>query len=537
MVLWYDNPMITFDSLTLKAWIEENREFLTGARIQKIQQPTRKDFVLSIRYGGQTKKLYININPQFHHVCFMLKENEEKRMIEIPQKPPMFCMLLRKYLENAVISKVNQPPYERILEFYIETFNELSEKIYLCLAVELMGKHSNVVLYNDDTNIILGCAHNVGAEKSREREMAGTLPYVYPPKQLKNDILTYNGEINYKTLSKDFYWFSAAFAALVQGFPIEQLRDFVSLKNISPAISKDYSEFSLFSELLQESIPQNSVNEMIDNYYSHYQAKDKFKTLKSHLYSLASTKLKKVQNSIEKMHAQIAEIENSDRYRLFGDLIMANLYSLKDFAPSITVFDYENNRDITIELDPAKTLKDNANHFYKLYNKSKTKKSKLTGLLEEAEINQKYLQEVIYSIESSSDITNLLEINSELAPETTGKGKSKNASLPEETELEGFKVYIGKNNRQNDYIVSKLAKDDDYWFHTKDCPGSHVLLKCPAPTDRLIFECAKIAKKYSSSSASSKIGVIYTKRKNLKKPPAANLGYVTYKNEKEIIVD
>ncbi|MBO5435511.1 NFACT family protein, partial [bacterium] len=190
--------MITFDSLTLKAWIEENRTFLTGARIQKIQQPTRKDFVLTIRSNGETRKLYININPQFHHLCFMNKENEAKRLIEIPQKPPMFCMLLRKYLENAVISKVNQPPNERILEFYIETYNELSEKIYLCLAIELMGKHSNVVLYSDDTNVIIGCAHNVGAEKSREREMAGTLPYVYPPKQIKTDILSYNGEINFE---------------------------------------------------------------------------------------------------------------------------------------------------------------------------------------------------------------------------------------------------------------------------------------------------------------------------------------------------
>ena len=157
--------MINFDSLTLKIWLDANKEFLEGARIQKIQQPTRRDFVFSVRGKGITKKLYININPQYFHVCFMSKENEDKRLIEIPQKPPMFCMLLRKYLENAVISKVEQPLYERILEFYIETYNELSEKIYLCLAIELMGKYSNVILYNYDTNIILGCAHNVGAEK------------------------------------------------------------------------------------------------------------------------------------------------------------------------------------------------------------------------------------------------------------------------------------------------------------------------------------------------------------------------------------
>ena len=528
--------MITFDSLTLKAWIEENKEFLTGARIQKIQQPTRKDFVLSIRSGGQTKKLYININPQFHHVCFMSKENEEKRMIEIPQKPPMFCMLLRKYLENAVISKVNQPPYERILEFYIETFNELSEKIYLCLAVELMGKHSNVVLYNDDTNIILGCAHNVGAEKSREREMAGTLPYVYPPKQLKNDILAYNGEIDYKTISKDFYWFSTAFAAQVQDCTIEQLRNFVLLKNLSPSISKDYSEFSLFSELLPDAEMQKSVNSMLDNYYTFYQAKEKFKNLKSHLLTLASVRLNKLENSIEKMKMQLQDIQNSDKYRLWGDLIMANLYNLKDFVSEVTVFDYENNSDLTITLDPVKTLKANANKFYKLYNKSKTKKSKLSELCEQAAAEAAYLHEVIYTIESSTDIMNLLEISEELEPENHSKGKLKKAVEPEMLTLGEYKVYIGKNNRQNDYIVSKLAKDEDYWFHTKDCAGSHVLLKCSNPSDELILECAKLAKRYSSGSETSKVGVIYTKRKYLKKPPAANPGYVTYRNEKEIVV-
>ena len=140
--------MISFDSLTLKIWLEQNKEYLTDARVQKIQQPTRRDFIFSLRNRGETKKLYININPQYYHVCFMNKENEERRLITIPAQPPMFCMLLRKYLENAKIKRVNQPEFERILEFYIETYNELSEKIYLCLAIELMGKHSNIILYN-----------------------------------------------------------------------------------------------------------------------------------------------------------------------------------------------------------------------------------------------------------------------------------------------------------------------------------------------------------------------------------------------------
>ena len=138
--------MITFDSLTLKAFVEEQNSFITGARINKIQQPTRREFIFTLRNNAETRQFYVNINPQFYHLCFMSKENAEKRFIEIPQKPPMFCMLLRKYLGNSRITQINQPENERILEFFIETYNELGDKVFLCLAFELMGKHSNVIL-------------------------------------------------------------------------------------------------------------------------------------------------------------------------------------------------------------------------------------------------------------------------------------------------------------------------------------------------------------------------------------------------------
>ncbi|MEI8128640.1 MAG: NFACT family protein, partial [bacterium] len=167
-------PRKNFDFQLLKLFLDENIDFLKGARFQKIQQPTRQEFIFTLRNSRGNRKFYVNINPKFFHLCFISEANEKKRFIEIPKKPPMFCMLLRKYLEGAKVAKVCQPENERILEFYFETYNELSEKIYLCLAIELMGKHSNVVLYNYDTNVIIGCAHNVGAEKSSVREMMGS---------------------------------------------------------------------------------------------------------------------------------------------------------------------------------------------------------------------------------------------------------------------------------------------------------------------------------------------------------------------------
>ncbi len=473
--------MITFDSKTLKLWLNENSDFLSGSRIQKIQQPTRRDFVFSIRNKGVTKKLYININPQYFHTCFMDKENEAKRLIEIPQKPPMFCMLLRKYLENSLIAKVEQPEYERILELYIETYNELSEKIYLCLAIELMGKYSNVILYNYDTNIILGCAHNVGAEKSREREMAGGLPYVYPAGRPEN-------------------WYACE----------------NSLSNYSGS----------------------SINNFIDNYYAEAIYKDKFERLKEQLKQIVSSKLKKDKNSLKKMRYKLEKEINSDRYRLYGDLIMANLYNFSDYSKFIDAYDYENEKNIKIELDETKTLKENANNFYKLYNKGKNAIAKITDLTAQLNIQIQYYEQILYSLDIAESVNDLSSIKSEIEPDTSNSKKERRKASfePMALEIEGYKVFVGRNNRQNDYIVSKLSKDDDLWFHTKDCAGSHVLLKCDNPSNELILKCASLAKQYSKASKSTKVGVIYTRRKYLKKPPASNPGYVTYKNEREIIL-
>jgi len=530
--------MIAFDSLTLKAFIEEQKEFFEGARIYKIQQPTRRELLFSLRNHGQTRQFYINITPQYHHLCFASKENLEKRVIDIPQKPPMFCMLLRKYLGNSRIARINQPNYERILEFYIESYNELGDKIFLCLAIELMGKHSNIILYNYDTNIILGCAHNVGADKSRERELYGGLAYIYPPKQKKIDILDYNGEVVFENLSNEFYWFSKSFAQLCTGKSIDQLKKYTALVDVKPCISKDFSKYCLYSGLISESIPYETVNDMIDDYYSYYIALEKFKQLKTHYLSLINQRLKKVTKTLEQMEYQELKNLEADKYRLWADLIMVNLYNLKDYSKSISVYDYENDKNITIALDELKTLKENANKFYKLYNKAKTSSLKLVELTQDLKQKKLYLERVLYSITIAETINDLFDISEEVTEKKSTEKSSKSSLEPIRLDFEdGTIIYIGKNNKQNDYIISKLASEDDLWFHTKDCAGSHVLLKTHNLSDELILKCANLAKYYSSARDSSKIGVIYTKRKYIRKPPKSNLGYVTYKNEKEIVID
>ncbi len=480
--------MITFDYIMLNAFIEEQNDFFLGARINKIQQPTRKELILSLRNNGDTRQFYVNIDPKFYHLSFMSKENESKRLIEIPQKPPMFCMLLRKYLNNSRIAKINQPKEERILEIYFETYNEIGDKIYLCLAIELMGKYSNIILYNCDTDIILGCAHNVGSDKSQVREVYGTIPYTYPP-------------------SHDDTKF----------------------------IQERYGFLFSFKDKIY---PEDCANSVIDSYYANLTEKNKLKIIKNNYTNIVKANLKKVEKSLKEMEYQRQKKYDADKYRLWGDLIMANLYNLKDSSKSVKVFDYESNRDIIIDLNETKSLKDNANIFYKKYNKSKTANSKLLELIETSIYKKDYLQNLLYSIERSETILELNDLKDEIETDKPAAKYNKSSIEPLKINLEyETRIYIGKNNKQNDYIVSKLAEEDDLWFHTKDYPGSHVLLKTQNLTNDLIIKCAKLAKENSSAFNSSKVGVIYTKRKYLRKPPKANLGYVTYRNEKEIIID
>ena len=509
-------PLINIDFLTLKAFLTENIDFIIGSRMQKIQQPTRRDFIFTLRNNGETRKLYININPQIYHLCFMSKENEEKRNIQIPNKPPMFCMQLRKYLDGARISDALTVENERILELHFEAYDELSQRRLLCLSIELMGKHSNIILYDKETSIIIGCAHNVGSEKSRYRELQGGLKYIYPPAN-SGDNLSNELKLQFQRLSQ------------------EQIREYLTKSTYNPAIKND--RYTLFEELLPDSVTQNSVNEMLDNYYSVIQEEINLKTEKNKLIEIVNSKLKKTSNSISKISSLLQKRDNTEKYKLWADIITANLYLKNDYKKSIELFDYVNNANITIELDETKTLNENAQRYYRLYNKSKTTKEKSLDMLSGLNIEREYLENVLYSINSSKKLSELDEIKTELGIDENKK-KKEEKPVVEKIRIQGFDIYIGKNNKQNDYIVSKLAKDEDIWFHTRLCAGSHVLLKTNGvePDKKIIFECCKLAREYSSASQPSKVGVIYTRGKYLRKPPAAPLGYVTYKNEKEVLI-
>ena len=478
--------MQNIDYITLQKFFEENIDFFIGARLQKIQQPTRRDFIFQLRNNGKSRKFYININPQFYHLTFINKKNEDRRGLNIPKQPPMFCMLLRKYLEGCKISDACTIDGERILELHFETMDEFSQKRSLCLCVELMGKHSNVILYDRETKVIIGCAHNVGPEKSRYRELHGGATYIYPPVGTNN----FTGTPLYKILEGNI-----------------------------------------------------SLAEKLDNYFASIQEGVNILNSKAQLRDVIYPKLKRVKNSIDKISQLLKKRDKTDDYKLYGELLTANLYQKKDFSKNIEVLNYYTGENIIIELDETKTLNENAQRYYKLYTKSKTTKEKSQQMLADLGIEREYLENVLYSIERAEGIKELEEIKDELG---ISKSIARPNNLPQgareqqllKFNINDFEVYVGKNNKQNDFIISKLSKDEDYWFHTRLCAGSHVLLKVREiePDETTLFECCKLARNFSSATQPSKVGVIYTKRKFIKKPPKAPLGYVIYKNEKEVLI-
>lgn len=562
--------MLNIDSLLLDAFYKENKDFFENARVQKIQQPTRREIILHLRNKSESRKLYININPNFYHLCFMSKKNEQRRNISIPKQPPMFCMLLRKHMEGAKILKVQKPDFERILELTFENYNELGDRIEECLSIELMGKHSNIVLYNTDNNIILGCAHNIGEEKSRERELAGGLPYIYPPKQNKRNLLKTRFELFEKCLLKSSDNIKKTISANYFSLSQAVIEEICSLKEISPeksanqttekerqilfielhellsnthysyTVSSDYKKFSCISKL---DIKYSNINEMIDDYFSFHLEQSSVKSLKNLLKAKIDKELKKLKNTYSNQKKQLEKSDKLEIYKLKGNLLTANAYMLKSGEKTVSLKDFETGSLVDIELDENKTPIENAQRYFTLYNKYKKAIQIALEMSEKTKVEIDYYNQLLYDVEISTSVDELEQIKFEIVQEDEVASKKKKDETMKITKLEvdGSLVYIGKNNKQNDYLYSKISSPEDIWFHTLNTPGSHIIVKPQNYSqkfhDETILKIARLAKQYSTAKNALKAAVVYTKRKYVKRPNNTKSGFVVYKNETEIMVD
>ena len=543
--------MINFDSLTLKLFAQEYQEFFIGAKVQKVQQPNRSELVFQMRNQGKSRKFYVNFNPNLYHLCFMSEENEKRRNIVIPKTAPMFCMLLRKYIQNTKIVRIDVPKNERIFEIYFEYYDELNEKSMLCLAIELMGKHSNVILYNYDTNVIIGCAHNVSSEKSRERELAGLLPYIYPPKQKRKNLTkvtfeSFDAEVssihNYMDIAQKYHYLTAVIVEQIvvsnnvktKNELYNLLKNFLLAKTCNPVITTDYSKYMLFN--IENSFVTSSINEMVDEYFSYHQEQLLSKNLKNKISRYLQTQLKKLYTLKEKQQIQINRMDKALVYKLKADVLMSNLYYIKSCEKSVDLYDFEGN-EITIDLDENLSPTDNANRYYALYKKSKSANEHAQELMKETLSQILYYEELLFYTENATNYSDLQEISAEIFEEISLKDEK--IEKVDFVEYKGFKIYIGKNKKQNDYVLSKISSPEDLWFHPLNAAGAHVIVKKnnskEEVPDSVLLKAAQITKEFSSQKENSKTCIIYTQRKYVKK--ANNkLAFVTYKNEVEIVV-
>ena len=565
--------MINFDSLTLKALLGEIAPVIENSRVQKIRQPNRQELILTLRNNSQNHTLFISIKPSFAHLCFWEEKNKEYRTFDFPQSPPMFCMLLRKYLENAKIDKVVQPLHERIAEFYFTAYGELGESIKLVLAIELMGKHSNMILYNAENKIIIGCAHNVGEEKSKTRELAGGLNYVYPPKYYKKDFFQTTKEEFFsltKSISTTFpNWLNETFYDIsvplakeicekvgistdkesvfaITKDVIEKIYDdlirVLSIKNIAPTVSDDLEQFSLNGVFEYKC---SSVNDMVDFYFGKNSFQEMLERKRTGLRNIVDREIKKIKRLIKKLSVGDNFENKILQYKQIADTLMANIYLKNTKENKIKLKNVHTGENIVIEIDTALSLNENAQNYYKLYSKAKRTKETNEILFEKYKEKENYLLSIKSEIELADLVGTFSEIEEELfqiLPKQKNIQKNKKQKTNVQCiEQDGYKIYIGKNNKQNDYIVSKLAAPEDFWFHVHGNFGSHVLVKNNKKEeylpDKVLLYAAQSAARYSEKKNDTKADVIYTKRKYLRKPPSANLGYVTYKNEKEITVE
>ncbi len=586
--------MYNLDSLSLKYLIEENSGFLNGATVQKIQMPSKREILLSLRNNGENRKLYINTDPKFAHINFIT--NKENYSIKIPKEPPMFCMLLRKHMEGAKLNRVEVVEYERIAEFYFETYDEIGSLFPMCLSVEFMGKHSNAILYNASNKIITGCVHNISPEKSSVREVWGGIKYIRPPKQEKTDILktsfagfygvleSANFQDSFKDNTKDlqpeaygqnrvsdaisnhYYYFSKGFLNFILNkfeitapCNIEQEKLFSFLQSAvsgNSSIVKEFWRQNILNEKiskpdneilppainpLNSSIKDFSLNFLIEKYFSHFVLSDVLGAKKSYLKKLLGKEYKRYKDTILNSNKK----NSYELNRKKGELILANMYTPElsnGFGEKILL------DGIEISLDTTKTLPENAQRYFSLYQKGKTAKEIQDKREKEAKDNLEYLDGIIFSIENVKDIDTLDEIEEELTDflgsaygnNATGKKEKTVKISVKSIDYKGFEIFIGKNNKQNDYLIKKISSPEDIWLHAKDCPSGHCFIRTEngrknVPDDVLLFAC-NLVKENSPMKNSAKASIIHTKRKFIKRPPDTHPGYVTYREEKEIVV-
>ena len=558
---------MAFDGIVTKSVVSELNNILIGARVNKVFEPSKTEIVLSLYNNGINYLLTINIHP----------ENYRLHLTKYSKKNPInamnYCMLLRKYLTGFKISSIKSYDLERLVKIHFEGNNELHDNVSYTLIAELMGRRSNIVLLNNKNVIIDSLKHII----TSTREILPARPYEYP-ELFKTSLLELeNFDSFYRLVSNTSYTdISVCLSDLFIGFStvfVNNILNELSIENSTHDINdlKEIYEYiiNLLNNLGTDNVSfkkisnkdytidfskqNNLINYELDDFYYKKESTDEFEIKKSHLLKIILSSLKKCSKKLENINHKLAECENMDKYRLYGELLTANLYKFKDVSETPSEIElenyYDNNNLIKIKLDTTCSIQKNMEKFFKKYNKLKNTLSVVTDQKKEAELELRYIESIIYSLNSVTSIEDLREIHDEFIENVSIKKisyKNLKVSKPKEKEevhlnkynINGFEVYVGKNNKQNDYLTLHFAQKNDLWFHVQAFHGCHVVLKTNGkePDEDTIFKCALLAKQNSKASLDKNVSIDYTYIKYVRKAPGQKPGMVNYTNYKTIIL-
>lgn len=561
---------MAFDGIVLKSVISELNTCLINGKINKVYMPNSNEILLGIYSGGKNYCLLCNISSNNYRMHLTTTSKPS------PLNAPNFCMLLRKHLVGFRIVNISTLNLERIVTIELEGYNELNDKLRKKLIIELMGKHSNIILLNENNKIIDSIRH-LDVSSGSLRDILPAREYVLPNNDTKLDFYNTSKEdfINtikediIKSITNNYTGFSNSFvSSILENLNISNnnfsqnnlstLYDTIRtiLLNVETNNVKLVNYNTNDYVIASSNIEPLQVNFFLDDFYSEKEEKDSINNYRNTLLKLVLTALKKISKKLDNINSKLKECDNMDKYRIYGELITSNLYKL-DFnqnAESVVLENYyDNNNEITIPLDKTISISYNAKKFFKKYHKLKNTLEIVSVQKQDTEKEIDYLESIVYELENANSISDLDEIYLEISENGIFKGKEKSnikknkvnkKKVHDEYEpiiytVDGFTLYVGKNNKQNDYITTKLGKNEDYWFHTKDIRGSHCLLKCNGKNvkEHTLVACCQIAAFHSKAKLSSNVPVDYCFAKFVKKPSGSKPGMVIYTNNKTMNVN
>lgn len=537
---------MAFDGFFIRKMVKELEENILNGRINKINNLSTDEFVFSVR-KGKNLKLFLSANSSASRI--QLTNNS----FENPSTPSNFCSVLRKYLTGGIILEINQVNNDRIVIFKIKNFDDLGYEKYYYLISELMGKHSNIILTNED-NIILESLKN-SYSLEYKRSTISNMEYTLPPTAEKINPFDFSrySDIEFsiddkKFLMKNFYGVSVLLNNYFEKNSEEDLKNsFISFckdfdNYFKPVLLEENNKKDFyFFEVKEYSRDFESLSQLLDYYYMDIARESINKNTDKKLFNFVNSKINRLNKKIDILKNELEQANNRDDYKLKGQLLISNIYLFKKEIPEIVTlqnFYSEDLSDIEIELDSNLTIEKNSEKYFDLYKKNKRTIENLIEQIKIAKQDLGYFETIKFQIENA-DKTDIAEIKEELIAngilkEKIKVNKKKNKGNYFVINHNGTAIYVGKNNLQNDAITNKLARRDYLWFHAKDIPGSHVVIFDNNPSEETIEVASMLAAYYSKFKNEEYVNVDRTLIKNVKKISGAKPGLVTYTRQKTV---